>query len=85
MEEKGVNLTDIDSHLEFLITEAANKGSVQLVIKNEDMKKCGGLYAASRDGLIRSAMRARYEDLGFIVRFNRDDKMKISDLTLSWG
>ncbi|ADH03263.1 gp117 [Bacillus phage W.Ph.] len=85
LEDKGINLTDIDSHIGFLITEAANEGEVKVTIDNEEMKKCEGLYTASRDSLIRNAIRERYENLGYVVRFNRDDRMKLTDLTLSWG
>ncbi|OTZ47857.1 hypothetical protein BK762_19415 [Bacillus thuringiensis serovar toumanoffi] len=84
LEEKNINLCDIDSHLEYLVKNAAENGKAELVVTQDQMKNCEGLFYCAHDSLLRSVLRKRYEAVGYDVRFNRDDRHKLSDLTLSW-
>ncbi|AMW63412.1 pyrophosphorohydrolase [Bacillus phage NotTheCreek] len=83
--EKNINLTDVDDHLDFLIQERAKKGKTDLIVTDDQMKNCEDLYYASHDNVIRTELRRRYEAMGYDVRFNRDETMKLKDLTLNWG
>ncbi|AGI12160.1 hypothetical protein BCPG3_147 [Bacillus phage BCPG3] len=85
LDEKNINLCDVDSHLEYLIKNAAENGKNELKLTQDQMKNCEGLFHCCHDRILRNVLRERYESIGYQVRFNRDNRYKLSDLTLNWG